>query len=442
MLHIIILFQIYFIKEDVSVQTLETADEELLTLEPPDCWENKQVKYFTEEYSWLFFNKKKLGCTICKNVNHNLTKHQGTHSSKEWVNGNITPVGNDVGKQQSSLRKKIAKHKSSQTHLNAERTYEKQLMEIMPAQVLKTTNIDIESTKRIFRTAYSIAKNQRPYVDMPKLVDLQIMNGLSMGRVLQTNKSCSTIIDHICFEMRKKLCSDLLENKRKICIIVDESTTLSQKTMLVICLRAAVVNNNEVITFFFNIIEVESTSADCIRKAILVDLSKYGLNEDFLKENLIAFVSDGASNMLGRISGVGTQLQKTFPDIIVWHCCNHRLELAVSDTLKEIHGTNDFQSFIEKLYAIYHQSPKNMYELRMCATSLEQKLLHIGKIFTIRWVASSEKTLKAVWNNYVALYNHFTNASNDTKRESKERSKYTGLRRILTAVEFVINLGK
>lgn len=205
----------------------------------------------------------------------------------------------------------------------------------MPAQVLKTTNIDIESTKRIFRTAYSIAKNQRPYVDMPKQVDLQIMNGLSMGRVLQTNKSCSTIIDHICFEMREKLCSDLLENKRKICIIVDESTTLSQKTMLVICLRAAVVNNNEVITFFFNIIEVESTSADCIRKAILVDLSKYGLNEDFLKENLVAFVSDGASYMLGRISGVGTQLQKTFPDIIVWHCCNHRLELAVSDTLKK-----------------------------------------------------------------------------------------------------------
>jgi len=212
--------------------------------------------------------------------------------------------------------------------------------------------------------------------------------------------------------------------------------------MLVICLRAAIVNNNEVITFFFNIIEVESTSADCIKKAISVDLSKYGLNDNFLKENLVAFVSDGASNMLGRISGVGTQLQKIFPDIIVWHCCNHRLELAVSDTLKEIHGTNHFQSFIENLYAIYHQSPKNMYELKMCATSLEQKLLHIGTIFTIRWVASSEKTLKAVWNYYAALYNHFTEASNDTKRESKEKSKYTGLRRILTAVEFVINLGK
>jgi len=94
----------------------------------------------------------------------------------------------------------------------------------MPAQVLKTSYIGIENTKRIFRTAYSIAKNQRPYTDMPKLVDLQITNGLDMGRILQTNKACSNITDHITFEMRKKLCLDLRHNKRKICIIVDEST--------------------------------------------------------------------------------------------------------------------------------------------------------------------------------------------------------------------------
>lgn len=69
--------------------------------------------------------------------------------------------------------------------------------------------------------------------------------------------------------------------------------------MLDICLRIAITNNNEVITFFFNIIEVENTSADYIKEAILIDLSKHGLNEDFLKEYLIAFISSGASNMLG-----------------------------------------------------------------------------------------------------------------------------------------------
>lgn len=43
--------------------------------------------------------------------------------------------------------------------------------------------------------------------------------------------------------MRKKLCSEIVVNKIKLCINVDESTTLSHKTMLVICLRAAIASN-------------------------------------------------------------------------------------------------------------------------------------------------------------------------------------------------------
>lgn len=48
--------------------------------------------------------------------------------------------------------------------------------------------------------------------------------------------------------------------------------------MLVIHLSVARTDNNEVITFFFNIIEVENTSADYIKNDILINLSKYGLN--------------------------------------------------------------------------------------------------------------------------------------------------------------------
>jgi len=75
-------------------------------------------------------------------------------------------------------------------------------------------------------------------------------------------------------------------------------------------LRAAVANNDKVIIFFFNVIEVENTTADYIKKAILIYLSKYGLNKKFLKENTVVFVSDGVSIMLGRIFGFATQLQK------------------------------------------------------------------------------------------------------------------------------------
>jgi hypothetical protein len=41
-----------------------------------------------------------------------------------------------------------------------------------------------------------------------------------------------------------------------------------------------------------------------------------------LKKNLVAFFSNGASEMLGRISGVEIQLKNIYPKIIVWHCCS------------------------------------------------------------------------------------------------------------------------
>ena len=50
--------------------------------------------------------------------------------------------------------------------------------------------------------------------------------------------------------------------------------------------------------------------------------------------------------MLGTKSGVGKLLKDKFPDVILWHCLNHRFELAVGKALKIIiNGANDFQHF-------------------------------------------------------------------------------------------------
>lgn len=401
---------------------------------------SEQVKYFSKEYQWIFFNGKNLDCNLCKTTNLTLLKSQGIHCAKEWINGEVSGTGDDIRKQQANLRKKICKHRNSKAHLHCEQIVEKSTYDVMPIEVMKLSDINTKTTEYIFRTAYYIAKNQRPYSDMPKLIDLQMKNSLNMGRILQSDKSCTSIINHITFEMKKIICNDIIEHERKICIIVNESTTISQKTMLVICLRTAIADNN--ITFFFDIMELSNTSVDSIKNTIISNLAMYGLIDIYLNNNLVAFVSDGASAMLGRKSGVGIQLKKMYPQIILWHCCNHRLELAVCDTVKEINAINNFQCFIEKLYSLYHQSPKNANELKMCAASLEQNLIKIGKIFTIRWIASSEKTLKAVWNNFETLSKHFSNSAVDNLRTSKERSKYSGLLKTLASVEFVSNLGE
>lgn len=106
-------------------------------------------------------------------------------------------VGSDTNKMQANLRKKICKHKSSHSHLNAQQIINKSKIEMLPNQIIKVSNLEHETTNKIFRTAYYIAKNQRPYTDLPKLVDLQSINGLQMGRVLQSDKSTSNIIEHI-----------------------------------------------------------------------------------------------------------------------------------------------------------------------------------------------------------------------------------------------------
>lgn len=38
---------------------------------------------------------------------------------------------------------------------------------------------------------------------------------------------------------------------------------------------------------------------------------------------------------------------------VLWHCLNHKLELAVGDTINEVHGMIHFQSFVGKLHSVY-----------------------------------------------------------------------------------------
>ena len=44
-----------------------------------------------------------------------------------------------------------------------------------------------DSTTRIFGTVYSLMKNNRPFTDLPSLVDLQVLNGSDVGVILHSD---------------------------------------------------------------------------------------------------------------------------------------------------------------------------------------------------------------------------------------------------------------
>ena len=99
--------------------------------------------------------------------------------------------------------------------------------------------------------------------------------------------------------------------------------------------------------------------------------------------------------MLEKSSGVAAQLRKLYPRLIVWHCLNHRLELCVGDAVSDVTAVNHFKAFIDTLYALYSQSPKNQRELADAAAALEIQVLKIGRVLGVRWVASSFRTVQA-----------------------------------------------
>ena len=87
-------------------------------------------------------------------------------------------------------------------------------------------------------------------------------------------------------------------------------------------------------------------------------LESYGIDDKYLEKNLIAFTSDGASVMIGVIKGVGTILKSKYPQIVLWHCLNHRLELAVSDTVKAVGGTQPIEDFLARFIQFILSSPE------------------------------------------------------------------------------------
>ena len=169
-----------------------------------------------------------------------------------------------------------------------------------------------------------------------------------------------------------------------------------KKSALIIYIKTCLPDSTSPVTLFLDLVELQNQGAECIYTTLMECLNVHGFTLEVLVERLISFATDGASVMLGSQSGVATRIQRSVPNLVIWHCMNHRLELAVGDTIEEVAGINHFKVFFDKLYCLYHSSPKNRRGLEECCEEVASKFYVIGWVLGIRWVASSYRTVKAV----------------------------------------------
>ncbi|XP_078509084.1 E3 SUMO-protein ligase KIAA1586-like [Lissotriton helveticus] len=411
----------------------------------PKGWKHDQKIYFQRKHPWLIVKGPNLGCSVCRQVRDlGAEKSRGMKLSKEWTDSTVKAYGTNPRQQQKSLRKKIGEHAQSKAHVATLKILENAKKDSLLQVTAKAQSLQMSSTSRIFRVAYKEAKRNRPAYGFETEIDCHQLNGLDMGRILHSNVACSNIQRHISSEMKRKIFAQIIELSPKISILLDEGTALNRKSSLIVYMRMQLPGMDSPANIFVDLIELSDLSADGIVSSLLSALKKDPINisEDFLSKCLVSVACDGASVMFGRHSGVIKRLQeKISPNIVAWHCSAHRLELAVHDVMKDIGATNHFKNLLDKLYSLFATSVKNRLELKECAEVLDIQLCRIGRVLDTRWVASSFRTVEAVWNAYPALYKHVTSAAVDASRDSSNRNMYTGLGRRLSSIQFVANLG-
>jgi hypothetical protein len=407
----------------------------------PPVWSLEQWLERKSKHPWLICLEQKLGCIFCQEVGCLKTfKKQGVELSKEWISC-MVDSGKHLNKKTrlASLRNKIKRHAESSAHLFACRVKKDKESEMLTKSFEGQLSKNQDSNEYVFRTAYFIAKHNRPFDDHSKLVELQKCNGVHLGSILHSRYSCTSIVNHIAYKMREVIVKNIINSGSKISILIDESTTVSSKSCMAVFIKASI-SYEDPIFIFLDLVELEKQTSENIVDQLLNCLFASGFQDSYLQQNWVSFVSDGASVLLGKKNGVAKRLKEKYPLIFSWHCMNHRLELAVNDCMKDVSSINHFKHFIDSLYVLYNRSPKNQTELRTSCIELDILFLKVGRVLDVRWVASSFRAVEIVWKTFAALYNHLHNSSKDNLRDRKSRSKYLGLCKRLGSPEFVLDL--
>lgn len=399
-------------------------------------WKEKNLAY-----PWLRLTLEGgLICDYCIKAGGAASEKSGSYSRSEWTKKGIVCSGQTKPAQLQSLRTKISSHKSSDGHKSASRIIEQASKNVLPEALGKQTDKFAQSTSKLITAAYSLAKHNRPYVAYGELCDLLEATGVNIGVGLHSRFSATAMIDCIAGEMRKRICDQIISSALKISIMMDESTTVSRKSCLILYVRTSWPGkvSSECFAFPVGLIELESMTANHITEAAIKTLNSVGFDNSYLSANLIGACSDGASVMLGKNSGVLTQLKNKYPSIFLWHCMCHRIELAIGDAVKSITQVNHVKSMLDKLYSVYSYSPKAQRELEQCASAVGSQLRKIGRVLGVRWVASSFQSLEAVWISYAALHSH--SYESDSSQSAKHKATYAGIRTTLESKEFVHSL--
>jgi hypothetical protein len=170
-------------------------------------------------------------------------------------------------------------------------------------------------------------------------VNKYVLNNAPGNCTLTSPKIQKQIIHCCAIETRKKIIEEL--GDEPYAILADESSDISHKEQLALCLRY-VDKLGRPCEHFIGVVHVDDTTSLSLKKAIEVLLDSNGLSMQQIRGQGY----DGASNMKGDIKGLKTLIMQESPSAYYIHCFAHQLQLVLVAVAK---GNADCKTFFDQI---------------------------------------------------------------------------------------------
>lgn len=223
-------------------------------------------------------------------------------------------------------------------------------------------------------------------------------------------------------------------------IMADEYTDVSNKEQLTFCLRW-VTDALDVAEKFLGFYEVPNISSATIVAVLKDILSRYQLNPDLCRGQCY----DGASNMLGKSSGVAVQIRELQPLALEMHCHAHSLSLSVKDTTKHIKILRDTMGTAGEIVILIKYSPKRENMLGMMKDQIECdseevfKANGILKLSETRWTVRAD-CFKRILENYDDLMRVWQHCLENDRMQTDVKSRISGVKKQMKSFDFFFGL--
>jgi len=101
----------------------------------------------------------------------------------------------------------------------------------------------------------------------------------------------------------------------------------------------------------------------------------------------MSFTFDGASVMLGKLTGVAAKIKERNKCLFITHCIAHRLALACNSAEKQVAFCKYVENIMKLVYNFFSNSSKRIDILHKYQEILEHPILKIKQIYEIRWLS-------------------------------------------------------